>query len=238
MKKWKVLAASALAAMIVTSSGNMCMAATSTATDSVFGKSQVEVLKKNIHNAEICVDKGQKKQLTKLDASNKKTMTTFGSTSGSGSSTTVSGTYPTRKGMILVTADKFKGIIPTGHAAIIYSSTKVVESLADGVVVGRNDWNTTRTTCYAGSVRSTTTTQDSKAADWCYGKIGKPYNYNYFNTSTRSQFYCSQLVWSAFLDLYGINLNTSDFNVPGVGNPVHPLELLDNDYTYVTYRQE
>lgn len=238
MRKWKVLAASALAAMLVTSSGNMCMAATSTAAETAFGKSQVEVLKKNIHNAEICVDKGQKKQLKKLDVSNKNTMTTFGSTSGSGSATTVSGTYPTRKGMILVTGDYYKNLIPTGHAAILYSSTKVVEALADGVVVGRNDWNTTRTTCYAGSVRSTTTAQDASAADWCYTKIGTPYNYNYFNTSTRSKFYCSQLVYSAFLDLYGIDLNTSDFDIPLLGNPVHPLELLDNNYTYVTYRQE
>jgi len=28
------------------------------------------------------------------------------------------GTYPRRKGVILVTKDKFKGIIPTGHAAL------------------------------------------------------------------------------------------------------------------------
>ena len=30
------------------------------------------------------------------------------------------GVYPTRKGVILVTKDKYKDLIPTGHAAIIY----------------------------------------------------------------------------------------------------------------------
>ena len=140
--------------------------------------------------------------------------------------------------MIVVTGDYYKNLIPTGHAAIVYSSTKVVESLSNGVVVGKNDWYSTKKTCYGGSVRSTTTTQDANVANWCYNRIGKPYNYNYFNTSTRSKFYCSQLVWAGFLDLYGIDLNTSDFKVPGLGNPVHPLELLDNNYTYVTYSQE
>lgn len=31
-----------------------------------------------------------------------------------------SGTYPTYKGTILVTSDKFKGLVPTGHAAIVF----------------------------------------------------------------------------------------------------------------------
>src|SRR5690554_5790453 len=50
------------------------------------------------------------------------------------------GSYPTRKGVILVTADKWKGVVPLGHAAIVYSDQKVIEALQDGVVIGRNDW--------------------------------------------------------------------------------------------------
>jgi len=50
------------------------------------------------------------------------------------------GQYPTRKGVILVTGDKYKGLIPTGHAAIIYTSEVLVESLSQGVTTGRNDW--------------------------------------------------------------------------------------------------
>lgn len=41
--------------------------------------------------------------------------------------------YPVRKGVILVTPDKYKGLIPTGHAAIVYKVNKVVESLSKGV---------------------------------------------------------------------------------------------------------
>lgn len=51
------------------------------------------------------------------------------------------GVYPTRKGVILVTKDKYKDLIPTGHAAIIYTKTSVIESLSKGVVKGKNDWN-------------------------------------------------------------------------------------------------
>lgn len=50
-----------------------------------------------------------------------------------------------QEGGILVTKDKYKGLIPTGHAAIIYTKNSVIESLSKGVVKGKNDWNTTKT---------------------------------------------------------------------------------------------
>ncbi len=140
------------------------------------------------------------------------------------------GTYPTRKGVILVTPDKLKGIIPTGHAAIIYSSTRVVESLSGGVTTGNNNWNKTRKKCYGVTVIGTTTTQDSNAANYCYKQIGKPYNWNYLNVSTRSSFYCSHLVWAAFKDLYGIDLNTGSY-----GAAVHPMELVNTSRTSKIY---
>ncbi len=143
--------------------------------------------------------------------------------------------YPTRKGQILITDDAYKGLIPTGHSAIVYSATQVVESVSSGVVMGKNDWWSSKNSSAAGSVSSTTTTQDADAAEWCKGQVGKPYNYNYFNTGTRSSFYCSQLVWASFLDKYGINLNTDVYSTP-LGNPVHPLELLANDLTYISYK--
>lgn len=142
------------------------------------------------------------------------------------------GTYPTRKGVILVTPDKYKGIIPTGHAAIIYTSTRVVESLSGGVTTGPNDWNKTRSQCYGVTTSGTTTTQDSNAADYCYRQIGKPYNWNYYNVTTRSSFYCSHLVWAAYLDLYAINLNTDSYGVA-----VHPMELVNTSRTYTIYQK-
>ena len=147
-------------------------------------------------------------------------------------SRSVVGTYPTRKGVILVTTDKYKGIVPLGHAAIIYSSGTVVEALSQGVVQGLNDWNTSKNETYGLSVLSTTATQDAAAADYCYGKIGKPYNSDFYNVNTRVTFYCSQLVWAAYKDLYSVDLNTSSY-----GTAIHPLELRDTSLTATIYKK-
>lgn len=144
--------------------------------------------------------------------------------------TRATGTYPTRYGVILVTADKYKGLIPTGHAGIIWTSSTIVESLSNGVTTGPNDWNTSKTSCYGISVKGTTVDEDNEASNWCYRQLGKPYNYNYFNVSTRKKFYCSQLVWAAFKDNYGIDLDTSDF-----GDAVHPMELVNSSKTYTIF---
>lgn len=144
--------------------------------------------------------------------------------------------YPTRKGVILVTKDLYKGLIPLGHAAIVYSETQVVESVINGVVMGKNDWWSSKDTSAAGSVSSTTTAQDAAAAEWCKSKLGTPYNFNYFDTGTRKAFYCSQLVYASYLDNYGVNLNTNAFNISGLGNPVHPLELLSNSFVSMIYK--
>lgn len=147
----------------------------------------------------------------------------------------VSGAYPTRKGVILVTPTNASlgGATFVGHAAIIYSNNKVVEALSDGVTLGRNNWNTVKTKCYGVTVSSTTYAQDAAAADFCYRQIGCPYNYNFLNVNTRSKYYCSQLVWAAFLDLYGIDLNTST-----LGNVVTPMELVNTSKTSAIYIKE
>ncbi|MBE6015247.1 MAG: hypothetical protein E7241_07760 [Lachnospiraceae bacterium] len=142
------------------------------------------------------------------------------------------GSYPKQKGVILITGDAYKGLIPTGHAAIVWTPSLVVESLANGVTTGPNNWDVSKDTCEAVTVRGTTYLQDSEAANWCYRQIGKPYNYDYFNVNTRSKFYCSQLVWASFKDNYGIDLNTSLF-----GNAVHPVELEYSSNTSIIYEK-
>lgn len=142
------------------------------------------------------------------------------------------GTYPTRPGVILVTADAYKGLIPTGHAAIVWSSATVVESVANGVTTGPNNWNVSKNTCYGVTTNGTTANQDNEASNWCYSQYGKPYNWDFFNPYTRSAFYCSQLVYASFLDLYGIDLNTSEFGVA-----VHPMELVNTPNTYIIYEK-
>lgn len=142
------------------------------------------------------------------------------------------GSYPTRKGVILVTPDAYKYLIPTGHAAIIYTDNSVVESLGGGVVRGSNRWWESKSQAYGVSVNSTTMAQDSTAANWAYAQIGKPYNLDFFNVNTRSKFYCSQLVWAAFKDNFGIDLNTGAW-----GAAIHPMELVDTPLTYLVYRK-
>lgn len=101
------------------------------------------------------------------------------------------GPYPTRRGVILVTPDAYKNLIPTGHAAIVWSDKKVIESLSDGVGMHKNNWKTKKKKIYGVTVSSTNTAQDRNVAVWCKKQIGKPYNWNYFDVKTRKKFYCS-----------------------------------------------
>lgn len=142
------------------------------------------------------------------------------------------GSYPTFKGTILVTQDKFAGIIPSGHAAIIFRYDTVIESLQDGVTWGANDWNVTKNTAYGAEVISTSSEQDQVAANRCYNQIGKPYNYNFFDIWTRDSFYCSQLVWAAFYDLYRVDISTADF-----GTAIYPMEILNSPKVNVIYNK-
>ena len=139
---------------------------------------------------------------------------------------TETGPYPTRRGVILVTPDAYKDLIPTGHAAIVWSKKKVVESLSDGVGMHNNNWKTKKKEIYGVTVASTDTGKDRSAALWCKKQIGKSYNFNYFNVKTRKKFYCSQLIWAAYKDKYGIDLNTNLY-----GKAVHPMELVNTDKT-------
>ena len=143
---------------------------------------------------------------------------------------TESGSYPTRKGVILVTADAYKGLIPTGHAAIVWDKNYVIESLSDGVGIHDNNWRSKKKTIYGVTVKSTSVAQDATAAKWCKAQVGKKYNWNYLNTSTRSKFYCSHLVWASYKDNFGIDLDTSAFF-----GAIHPMELVNSSKTSTIY---
>lgn len=143
---------------------------------------------------------------------------------------TEKGPYPTRRGMILVTPDKYKNLIPTGHAAIVWDKKYVIESVSKGVVKGNNNWKSTKSKIYGVTVKSTNTAQDKNAALWCKKQVGKKYNFNYFDVKTRKKFYCSQLVWASYKDNFGIDLNTSAY-----GAAVHPMELVNTSKTVTQY---
>lgn len=136
------------------------------------------------------------------------------------------GVHPEYKGLILVTTDAFKGLIPTGHAAIVWNKKVVYEAVKKGVSEGANDWEQSKDEFYGVQVKDATAQQDQQVARFCKAQVGKPYNLNYYEVATRKKFYCSQLVWADFLDKTGINLNEPDF-----GKAIHPMELVNTDKT-------
>lgn len=143
------------------------------------------------------------------------------------------GQYPTRKGTILVTDDKFSGLIPTGHAAIVYNNAyTLVESLGEGVVIGANDWNRSHGNVWGLATINLSFSQADIAADWCAQQVGKPYNYNFLDTMRRDAFYCSQLVWASFYDNFGVDIST-----PLLGSFIYPIEFLESDECVLMYRK-
>lgn len=137
------------------------------------------------------------------------------------------GNYPKRPGVILVTTDN-----TTGHAGIVWSTYSTVESMyGSGVQRYDNDWNTRYNQVFGVTVKATDANQDNAASNWCYNQIGKPYNANLLNTSTRSSFYCSQLVWAAFKDKYNINIDDD-------GGIIYPVDLVNSAKTSAIYHQD
>lgn len=66
-------------------------------------------------------------------------------------------------------------------------------------------------------------------ASYCLAQIGKPYNINFFDSSTENSFYCSQLAYKAYLAC-GIDLNTGKGvpDIPGTSSIIFPQELWES----------
>jgi Permuted papain-like amidase enzyme, YaeF/YiiX, C92 family len=66
------------------------------------------------------------------------------------------------------------------------------------------------------------------AAAYCLEQLdaGRPYNVNFFNSTTEDAFYCSQLVYMAYLRV-GIDLNSGSGvpDLPGAGSIIFPTEI-------------
>lgn len=77
----------------------------------------------------------------------------------------------------------------------------------------------------------TNASQDATTADWARRQVGKPYSLQYWNINRRDKFYCAHLVWAAFRDTAGVDLNTRAY-----GATIHPMELVGNPKTAVIYK--
>lgn len=124
-------------------------------------------------------------------------------------------------GDILVTPSNVfgKGSI-TGHAGIVdLNSDLTIESMPSGGVHRlTNDWKTRYTKALCATVING---DPGQAVDYASSKIGSSYNYNFLNKWTTDKFYCSQLVWRAYVD-QGIDLDKDG------GNAVLPTDLITN----------
>lgn len=194
-------------------------------TSSIFNQEQIEKDLEEARSQVVVADKGQEDKKSSVFMKKSAARTTYASTN--------MGTYPTRRGVILVTTDAYKNLIPTGHAAIVANEDEVIESLSDGVQYGDNDWASSKDECFGVTCGSTSVAQDASTVTYIvvHDYIGKPYNFNYLDVDTRERFYCSQLVWAAYKDMLGIDLNTSEY-----GRAIHPTELINTDRTVTIYR--
>lgn len=184
--------------------------------EAVFSKNETEKALRKARNQVVYSDKGEKsvKVLGKISGKEK-------------------GTFPTRPGIILVTSDAYKNLIPTGHAAIVYSKGYVIEALSNGVVKGKNNWRSNKKEFWGVTTSSTSAGQDATIVDMCYNEVKRktPYNYNYLDIKTRKRFYCSHLIYAKYKDRYGIDLNTSAYTY----SAIHPLELVNTSKTCTLY---
>ncbi|WP_102400994.1 YiiX/YebB-like N1pC/P60 family cysteine hydrolase [Haloimpatiens massiliensis] len=112
----------------------------------------------------------------------------------------------------------------TGHAGLVdWNSDYTVESYpSDGVQRRVNDWRTRYTKIVVGHVGSAMNMTD--AINYATSKINYGYNAQFANKWRTDKFYCSQLVWRAYID-QGIDLDKDG------GNAVFPTDLIDNDLT-------
>lgn len=117
-----------------------------------------------------------------------------------------------------------------GHIGMYYTTTTIIEaanpddgvrsvSVADRKVESGSRIMTTSLTSAA---------QDSAAADWAYSKNGRDYNSNFFFSRScgGSSYNCSQLVWCAFKQVAGIDLD-KDY-----GFGVYPVDIRDHNSVY------
>ncbi|MFT9488343.1 MAG: YiiX/YebB-like N1pC/P60 family cysteine hydrolase [Tepidibacillus sp.] len=143
--------------------------------------------------------------------------------------------YYSRPGMFLVTLDTASSSSSAwagGHAGLVYNDYFAIESFGNkgdknGVNLWPNDWDTRYEHMELRSTNDTTIDEDKQAAEKAYLYIGKPYNYNFFYIDQDDSFYCSQLVWYVFNDLFNINLND--------GGAVWPVDLTESSEAYLVY---
>lgn len=148
-------------------------------------------------------------------------------------STTSLGTY----GDIIVSLIADSGSVGfAGHAAIVSNNNwETIESYAknwspikkDGVQRYNNNWGSQSGTLLYRP-KGATDFQYRKAATYAEKQIGKPYNWQFWDKNTTDKFYCSQLVWRAWLEA---GIDTEVGSIPN--GIIAPADLANSSNTYL-----
>ncbi|WP_054949135.1 YiiX/YebB-like N1pC/P60 family cysteine hydrolase [Numidum massiliense] len=139
-----------------------------------------------------------------------------------------------RVGAVLVTTDTGASLGKlVGHAGIIHPDSKLrytVESYPKkGVQRHKNNWTSRYKHLKKMYVKKASKKQYTKAANYAKKQIGKPYNYFFADKKTSKKFYCSQLVWRAWKNASGKDLDHDG------GPSVWPVDLIRSKHTVAYY---
>ena len=121
-----------------------------------------------------------------------------------------------------------------GHAAIVSNNKSVtIESFAknyspiglDGVQRYSNSWRSRPGGKILLGNRVSSPQKRQAAASWASSQVGKPYNWNFFNKWDTNSYYCSQLVWRAWLT------QGNNIDYVTIDSIVTPAELVNSSAT-------
>ncbi|MBD8499636.1 hypothetical protein [Paenibacillus arenosi] len=186
----------------------------------------LQELKRDI--ASIAVESGASEQqitaelLKELESKQTSDIGAYSSGGGGGSKQLAT----SRKGTFFY-APASLGPVNHGHIGIYYTSSVIVEAANSDLGIRKASVSTRKVGKGARiqEVKSTSISQDSKAANWAHGKLGKN-NYNKNFLKNRScggkKFNCSQLVWCAFKQVAGIDIDKDK------GWGVYPVDIRDS----------
>jgi uncharacterized protein YycO len=151
--------------------------------------------------------------------------------SSSGGSGTVKLVNASRKGDVFYSPAGAL-FVTWGHNGIYYSTSGIVE--APGPGANSRYIAVSKVSVVKGAKLqyvSTTSTNRNKAANYAYNNLrGRGYNLNFaFNKKASGSLNCSQLVWAAYREAAGIDLDSNG------GTGVYPANIRDDNST-VTYR--
>lgn len=214
MKKIFIIRYTIFTLLAVVSMSSTVFAKENTVADNT-NKEMQQIIEKSKHDSNELIKKWDKLKVTATPKTSKE-INTINSVDSEAAPNSVGSA-----GDILVTpATVFCNGPITGHAGMVdLNPDLTIESMTSGGVRRyTNDWKTRYTKALCATVKNA---DPEQAADYASSKIGCSYNYNFLNKWKTDTFYCSQLVWRAYIE-QGIDLDKDG------GNAVLPTDLVSD----------